>query len=163
MKKSILLYLLVLFTITGCKKYPDGPLISFRSPLTRLSGKWEVTNVTINGNDATQLYNDSCGGKFYFLIEHKTPLSFGLLNCNNNIDYWGKFNINKKTITIYIDVRCDNIHMGKSDYYQVFGPLIVTETSEWNIRRLKYKELWIENNYNDNNYIIKMAKYEKDN
>lgn len=40
-------------TLTGCKKYEDGPGLSFRSKAARVSNTWEVESYTINGLDNT--------------------------------------------------------------------------------------------------------------
>jgi len=58
MKISILLILLgfaMIYTFQSCKKYPDGPLISFRSRTERVSNTWKVENYKVNGNDFTSL------------------------------------------------------------------------------------------------------------
>ncbi len=48
----------VLALMSSCKKYEDGPLISFRTRTERLSNTWEVDNYTVNGNDLTSLYTN---------------------------------------------------------------------------------------------------------
>jgi hypothetical protein len=48
----------VLALISSCKKYEDGPMISFRTRTERLSNTWKVDNYTYNGNDLTSLYTD---------------------------------------------------------------------------------------------------------
>lgn len=40
-------------TLVGCKKYEEGPGLSFRSKLARVSNTWEVESYTINGMDNT--------------------------------------------------------------------------------------------------------------
>lgn len=46
---------LLIPTIQSCKKYPDGPAISFRSRAERVANTWKVDNYKINGNDYTSL------------------------------------------------------------------------------------------------------------
>ena len=53
----------VLALVNGCKKYEDGPLVSFRTRTERLSNTWEVDNYTVNGNDLTSFYT-SCTETF---------------------------------------------------------------------------------------------------
>lgn len=49
-KKTLLLVILAsLFIFSGCKKYEDGPYLSFKSKLNRLEGEWRI--VTLNGDD----------------------------------------------------------------------------------------------------------------
>ena len=163
MKKITILTVLILITVISCKKYPDGPLISFRSPLSRLLGKWEVTNVTINGDEATASYMDSCGCKFSFHSEKHDPKYFILFDCTEGYSHAGSFHFeSKEFIEMYTCGKC-NIDSCIYDTVQIFGPLKDKVTSIWNVRKLTFKKLWIENNYNGNNYIIRMEKYEKDN
>ena len=46
---------LMIPAIQSCKKYPDGPLISFRSRTERVANTWKVDNYKKNGNDYTSL------------------------------------------------------------------------------------------------------------
>jgi len=60
MKKSVSIPLfaaiIVALTFTACKKYPDGPMLSFRSKTDRLCNTWQVQSATYNGADSTTLY-----------------------------------------------------------------------------------------------------------
>ena len=58
-KKTALLAILFIGlmapTIQSCKKYPDGPVISFRSRTERVAHTWKVDNYKKNGTDYTSL------------------------------------------------------------------------------------------------------------
>ncbi len=41
--------------IQSCKKYPDGPMISFHSRAERVANTWKVDNYKLNGTDYTSL------------------------------------------------------------------------------------------------------------
>jgi hypothetical protein len=59
--KILFLTLLVSTTITtfeSCKKYPDGPLISFHSRTERVANTWKIDNYKKNGTDYTSLLSD---------------------------------------------------------------------------------------------------------
>lgn len=45
--------LLVVASFAACKKYEEGPAISFRSKTARVANTWEVESYTINGTDYT--------------------------------------------------------------------------------------------------------------
>ncbi len=52
MKKNIILVALVTFLVVGfvsCKKYEQGPGLSFRSKTKRLANSWRIQSVTVNG------------------------------------------------------------------------------------------------------------------
>jgi len=51
----ILLVGLLIPMIQSCKKYPDGPLISFHSRTERVANTWKVDNYQKNGTDYTSL------------------------------------------------------------------------------------------------------------
>jgi hypothetical protein len=56
MKMSAVIVLfcaLVIPTMQSCKKYPDGPFISFRTRTERVSHSWKVDNYKRNGTDYT--------------------------------------------------------------------------------------------------------------
>lgn len=60
MKKSkvhgfFIILLLTLPFLESCKKYEDGPLISFQSRKKRVANTWKVDNYKINGTDYTSL------------------------------------------------------------------------------------------------------------
>ena len=52
---AILCIALLMPTIQSCKKYPDGPLISFHSRTERVANTWKIDNYQKNGNDYTSL------------------------------------------------------------------------------------------------------------
>lgn len=150
------------FALLSCKKYEDGPLISLRSPLSRLLGKWEVESVSINGDDITAIYNDSCGCKFSFHSEKHTPKYLALINCVGGFNYSGSFHFeSEEYIEMFLASKYDN-NVTTNDTVPVFGPLKVMITSNWVVKRLTNKSLWIDNNYNGSVYLIKLNKYEKD-
>lgn len=43
--------LLLVVLILGCKKYPEGPKVSFRTPTNRITGDWNCTEYRVNGED----------------------------------------------------------------------------------------------------------------
>jgi len=57
-KLSVLAIALITIVITvfeSCKKYPDGPLISFHTRTQRVANTWKVDNYKKNGSDYTSL------------------------------------------------------------------------------------------------------------
>ena len=161
--KITIVALMFALAFNSCKKYEDGPLISFRSPLNRLLGKWGVEAVSNNGNDITSLYIDSCGCKFSFHSEKHDPKYFALFNCTNGYNYAGSFHfVSNEYIEIFIVSKYNE--MGSSnDTVPICGPLKVRVSSRWDVKKLSNKNMWIENNYNGDLYLIKMKKDEKDN
>lgn len=60
-KFSILIILaagMMMTTVESCKKYPEGPVLSFHSRAERVANTWKVDNYKVNGNDYTSLVTD---------------------------------------------------------------------------------------------------------
>lgn len=49
----IIFAVMMMIGIEGCKKYPDGPMISLKSRTERVANNWKVESCNINGNDHT--------------------------------------------------------------------------------------------------------------
>lgn len=60
MKKLLFMMVVAIVAIgtEGCKKYPDGPTISFRTRTARVANTWKIGSVMINGHDVTSTYNN---------------------------------------------------------------------------------------------------------
>lgn len=56
-KQLPLLALAALFILPACKKYEDGPGISFRTKKGRLVGEWQLDELEIDGADYTSDVN----------------------------------------------------------------------------------------------------------
>lgn len=50
---AIFLSTAVMLPVQSCKKYPDGPLISFRTRTARVAQAWKIDNAKKNGSDYT--------------------------------------------------------------------------------------------------------------
>ena len=58
--KNILFGILVIASsLTSCKKYPDGPSISFRSRIERVANTWKMEQVMLNGSDVTSNFTNT--------------------------------------------------------------------------------------------------------
>ena len=162
MKTKIILALFIAsFVLTSCNKYEDGPLISLRKPLTRILGSWEVYYFDMNGNDLTQIYKDSCNCNFGFIDEKSTPIYFINYNCKPNINFGGDFKLIDNDYKISIKLGFSDIQHSPNDtikYFNIFGHFT---NIIWDIKRLKYKDLWITYNENSTDYFIKLKKIEK--
>jgi hypothetical protein len=50
--KKIIIYSILITLFISCKRYEEGPLISFRSANHRIAGNWRVESFTANGIDS---------------------------------------------------------------------------------------------------------------
>lgn len=56
MNKRILILLLIVFFLPGCKKYEDGPIFSLYSKGMRVAGTWYFQSVLYGSKDSTTNY-----------------------------------------------------------------------------------------------------------
>lgn len=91
MKKVLFLILAYTALLCSCKKYAEGPLISFRSSLNRIEGTWKVDKFYINDIDSTDLYYQKLGCKIKFTRDIFQDGSYivQLFSCNNGKTLYG--------------------------------------------------------------------------
>lgn len=132
----ILSLILVCIIVFSCKKYPEGPTISFRSKTERLSNSWHVKQYIENGIDKTNDFNNVFQN---YILTIRNDLSYtvsykllGVLNYNE-FGNWA-FNTNKTGITFKNNAN--------------------NNTTNWTILKLMEKELW--GKYLDSNKTIEV-------
>lgn len=67
MNSAMKIFWLIVIVLTfGCKKYPEGPILSLRTKHERLSGDWKIKTYTIGGVDSLSSfkYDQISIGKF---------------------------------------------------------------------------------------------------
>jgi hypothetical protein len=135
MKKLSFILLLLAITCTfGCKRYPDGPLISFRSPEKRIEGTWQIVGFTSNGVDSIQYCIDSCGSNMTIQIPDP-PDYWNYLWFNNRFGADWKFSDNKKILNVYFSSTPSGA------YYTGAGPISLGSGSQWKILKLEMKKM----------------------
>jgi len=154
---TITLLFIVFVFVSGCKKYPDGPLINLESKISRLRGTWDVEYFGINGNDSTlNLKNWPYYGDYEFSSnEDGGHLSFTYLGVGSlsqtTSGYW-EFQDRKNNLFI-VPNRYWNISTLPS-YGAYAAP-----AAEWEIRKLIVEQLWIRTVYRDGReYFIKFKR-----
>lgn len=113
--------------LTSCKKYEEGPALSFRSKKERVAGTWEVTTVIQNGMEipagpVSMTWEFNKNGTY---IRKSTNLETGTIYQESGT--W-EFKDKKSCIEISVQVS------GSPNFY----------FERWDIVKLMEKELWIE-------------------
>ncbi len=145
--KILLLFISLAGVFSTCKKYPDGPLISFLSKQKRVRGEWQVESFTVNGVDSTtQLSCDY----FMFGPSSGDERQYVALGCSTGGSINGVWNFtdNKKDLTIYGN---PSSNLGKT-------PFVTFSSLDWEIQRLTDKQMWLKINYNGKEYYTKFKK-----
>lgn len=149
--------------LTTCKKYEEGPCFSLYTKEHRIVGSWTVESFFINGLDSTDYLKQSpLIGKYIFdKIKHNedeggyTYSSIGNQGSDTSLFYtasgrWS-FRANKKNV--FIRIKFD---LPSYRHFNI-GPF-GSATCEWEIKRLKEKELWLYTFYNGREFYLKLKQ-----
>ncbi|MFH0864639.1 MAG: hypothetical protein V1904_00485 [Bacteroidota bacterium] len=151
--KILILFLIVTASLTeGCKKYEEGPWISFRSPVKRLYRGYTLEKYTVNGEDSLSLFYDSLGLTFQFFY--------------NDVDYYdlcslvdfrkdgGWSNLYWRWRLIDSDTKLEVYSANGSTYGT--GPFGIDKKPIWEILKFKNKKIWMKTTYNGKEYYIEL-------
>jgi hypothetical protein len=139
MRKNTLIILLFIFLASilyTCKKYPDGPVLSLRGKISRVTGTYDVESFKVNNIDSTSIL--LC--KTYSFSHGHGSSDIG--SCCSGFWYLTDDN-SKITISIF-----------SGD----IGPFIKIGKISWKILRLTNTEFWIETKYVNSYYEVKLKK-----
>lgn len=138
MKKVVIITLVVAFAVASCKKYPDGPDISFRSKAERLSNTWVIDQYFENGVNKTTDFKNLA--KDYVMA----------------IDKGGSYSLSYKVLGIipYSESGTWAFNGDKTKVVFTRTSPAPVNTSDWTILKLKENELW--GQYNDSTKVIKV-------
>ena len=160
--KLVLLTIIVpLLLNSSCRKYEDGPGISFKQRSKRLFKSWEVEEVYVDGTDVTTQYMDLPDHYWHWTFDvnsiHDTTcrvwaksgsygesFEFSLLNEFENI----RFN------RTWMDTPANNPTWNGFDYHMVGNPY-----ANWKITELKTKRLGLRTSVNGTTIELKFKNY----
>lgn len=151
MKKISFLFFLSSLIIFSCKKYPDGPAFSFRSPSQRIIGAWNLKAYLINGNDSISKFSN------YTVIpglDLKDPgindtsgyLIRGGIDTNLYVSNIGLYELKNKNRDLVLTST------KKVNPMNLDGPLMSSEIISYKILRLMQDELWLQTDYSGSSY-----------
>jgi len=111
----------IVSVFSECKKYPNGPKISFRSRATRIAATWYVDSYLLNGSDQTTAYLTRIGNSYTFFISKD-----GSYQESGNFPDQGVCQFGDKHESLY------------RQSYAIGGAV-----QKYTILRLEYKSLWL--------------------
>lgn len=141
-KPSVLLLTLILtlVTLVSCKKYEDGPILSFRSKKERIANSWRAETTTRDGNT---LAKDAKVEQAYFNKDGEAIVVMnGILNVPLSLEGTWEFDESKESINLDL--------ISGSEIYQ----------DSWKITRLKENSLWV--NVEDSTGLFKIQFHSPD-
>jgi len=159
--KTILLkigtVLFILLLISSCKKYDEGPWISFRTKEKRIIGTWEVNKFYVNGNDSSQFFLKYDSPIFSF---EKSSIYISLAdmhrppeNTTKYLDGYWDFIDNKKGISMSFET-----HGEQDDSNLEYGPFQGEKDSKWEIKKLKTEEFYLETDFENSHYRLELKR-----
>jgi hypothetical protein len=154
MKKIIICSILIALFIS-CKKYEEGPLISFRSAKHRISKNWRVESFTANGADSmSYLQRYHLNGLWHF-APYDTYADPSLTIYKDSLTSGGMWSVSGNQLGIFLSyVNCKSAPCTNtntiSDWPFMGG---------WEIVKLKEKEMKLKNVQNSIEYKIEFKPY----
>jgi hypothetical protein len=151
MKKIIFILVIFACIYDSCKKYEEGPLISFLSSENRFYGNHTLVKYTVNSIDSLSLFNDSLPLVFHFYFnDYDNNNQCDILGLRKDGKYsglcfgWDLINKNK-----IFEIFTSSGSMGT-------GPFGHLKKSEWNILKLCKRDIRMKTEYNGKEYFIEL-------
>ena len=140
MKKfAFVFFIAIALSFGACKRYTDGPLLSLKSPTSRISNTWEVESASDeNGKDVSGSYSP------YILTFKKD----GTYQVQANIS--GNLSVVNNGTWEFIDNKKSVVTTFKTN----IGNTTITNVDTVEILKLKSKKLWVKNKNNDEVHYI---------
>ena len=131
-KYYFLLFVFLASILSTCKKYPEGPFISFRAKEKRLLGSWKVAKYLVDGIDSTTAkYPNLSSSTCYFGFSHAAQYAGD--SCDSVDGSWS-FD-NKRT------------HLQLWAPSGPKGSIFLSETISWEILKLSNKEMHLKTTF----------------
>jgi hypothetical protein len=126
-KRVFLLFIIIIFMVTACKKYDEGPTFSLRSKKARVVGKWITEMWMVNKYEQVSMLDTNRTAEFtedgIYRYHEYNPYTHLAKNLEGN---WA-FRSEKEQLLLSLPGNAD------TSSYQI-----------WDILRLKNKELRLE-------------------
>jgi len=163
--RNIFVFILMLVFVVACR-YDDGPLISLRSPETRLVGTWRVVGFEKNGVSVLDEWRSQFDWRLTF-FDKNSDHYFEVRNCNCYVDtadvtlttagghwYFGYDDETDLTFLFGFHYRTDKACIGMGMY-----PLISGYWLHFDVLKLSNSKLWLSTTDSlDNDYLLKFEK-----
>lgn len=160
MKSIFYFSFIIIFCITSCKKYEEGPCFSLRSKDNRICNNWDIDFIYIDGIDSTNYLTTivahidvrSKDKKCYIDFYDKINRMYLFMKGN-----WQWSNA-KKQIIMQFNYQYD--FNGDTIYNTIpVGPIKPYNTVIFDIVKLKYTDCILETRFNNKTYKLIMANY----
>lgn len=152
---SPIFIILIVFVISGCKKYPEGGnMFALSKTEKRILGSYTIIGLKVDGVDSSLTGNSNfCSG---------TQISFssgGFENAKKLNSNCGSFPNNSWFVTG--DKKQVVITFSNTVSVGELYPIVINKdvTVTWNIQRLTKDNLWLKTNLNEREYYLKLQYF----
>lgn len=135
MKKILLPLFIIIISLSGCY-YDEGPIISLRTPESRVVNKWKYQKFTRNGQDQMMYYKNSW-------VEFKKDKTANFYE-DTSYSYTAAWEFSDDFKTLYLNCTDDSSNTWELDY---------------NILKLRDKEMWLESDLGSITLYIELVEY----
>jgi hypothetical protein len=161
------LTMLILMTLSTCKKYPNGGFVNqtrkhlFGGNDVGDSKTWKLKLYEVNGIDSTNIIQNGTTVDFYDITFKLTDTKYKSFTANTIFQSYRGSSGTTFNITFYnIDItKEDSVQCKKIDnvlvcYRNIYVPEVVTKNREWQIEKLTATELIINKSISNTYRII---------
>ena len=161
------LILIIIFTISSCRKYPEGGTVkSITNKLKK--GSYEFKHYYVDGIDSVNYYFIENEKNNYFKVspiqfitlEDGTPdkIYYYYIKHVNDTSYYflgnGSWNLSNKQKSIQINFHLSIVSPSGFDSTITRGPM--TTRTEWDIMKLEDDDFFLETNYGGKHYRLEL-------
>lgn len=148
---GVVFALSLVLTLSSCRKYEDGPSVSFRSKQARVTNVWKVVSISRNDLDETDRYA-------FMTWNFKEPNArdigqlewiFRIAGDTSDVSF--------PASTWELATLKEQIKLTYSDVIDPIGPVVETRLLYLDIRRLKDDELWLEYRFEGDDYFLRLS------
>lgn len=155
----LILYLCVIL-LCSCRKYDEGPLVSFRNPREVIAGNWRISSYTVDGADSMWVINGlHLQGNFEFkpYYDNDDLPELFVFTKEDTIDYiyGSRWKYEKRSGSHMVELHINDFRRGIKieDFNSEMMPFRLLY---WKITRLKHsKEMWLRVEENGKQYGLK--------
>ena len=149
LKISVMIFIASFF-LSECKKYPEGPLMSFKSKEKRVIGNYEVEAFLIDGADSTSQL--TCINYSFYSNEGNHHVSSPICTTGGVSGEDWNFENHHNNLLIYV------FPVGKTPFPITDSAAPPVSKISWTIQRLTNKQMWLKVEYGGKEYYIKFKK-----
>lgn len=148
---TVIFALGLVLTLSSCRKYEDGPTISFRTKNARVTNVWKMESISRNDLDESDRYE-------FMTWNFQEPNSDGIGQLEWSYRIAGDTSdIIFPAATWELATLKEQIKLSYVDVVDPVGPVIETRLLYLDIRRLLEDELWIMYRIDGDDYFVRLA------